>query len=270
MTKLGEKAYIDLLATGKLPNELLGHAQFFESFVEKYDGLSYGDKYDLTVAHSPSTVTLTRRGECPEETDGVYRGASDVTQVRFRVEEQEGRNFLRVDRERSLVHNYPGKGKKVSNSLDVEVYEGTALLGRALFVVSPNKMYKDDVKPHIAFEKPEITTGHILSGMCPDGIEYQVKGDYTCSVAGRESYESGLVEKSTVSRKDGRITGKATSAIVDLENPNTIDNAADFVLYDKDMNMRVLNPEFKTPTEAKKFYTERYAEAIKEGKKLAK
>ena len=270
MTKLGEKAYIDLLATGELPNELLGHAQFFESFVEKYDGLSYGDKYDLTVEHSPSTVTLTRRGECPEETDGIYVGASDVTQVRFRVEEQEGHNYLRVDRERSLVHNYPGKGKKLVNALDVEVYEGTDLLGRALLEVKPNKMVKDDVKPHVAFDKPEITTGHVLSGLCPDGIEYVVKGDYTCSVAGRKSAADGLVEKSTVSRTDGRMTGKTTTAAVNLETPNTIDNAADFVVYDKDMNMRMLNPEFKNPTDAKKYYMDRYAEAIKGRKKLAK
>ena len=270
MTKLGEKAYIDLLASGELPNQLLGHSQFFESFVQKYDELSYGDKYDLTVAHSSSTVSLTRRGECPEETDGVYRGAKDVTQVRFRVEEQEGHEYLRVDRERSLVHTYPGKGQKLTNSLDVEVYEGTNLLGRALLEIKPNKMFKEDVKPHVGFEKPELTTGHILSGLCPKGIEYAVKGDYTCSVAGRESYESGLVERSTVSRTDGRITGKTTTAAVNVETPNTIDNAADFVVYDKDMNMRMLNPDFKNPTDAKKYYMERYAEAIKGGNKLAK
>lgn len=35
MTKLGEKAYIDLLASGELPNQLLGHSQFFESFCTK-------------------------------------------------------------------------------------------------------------------------------------------------------------------------------------------------------------------------------------------
>ena len=36
------------------------------------------------------------------------------------------------------------------------------------------------------------------------------------------------------------------------------------------MNMRMLNPEFKNPTDAKKYYMDRYAEAIKGGKKLAK
>ena len=270
MTKLGENEYIKLLASGKLPNELLGHAQFFESFVQKYDELSYGEQYDISVAHSSSSVSLTRCGESPEETDGIYVGAKDVTQVRFRVEEQDGHNYLRVDRERSLVHNYPGKGKKLTNTLDVEVYEGTDLLGRALLDIKPNKTFKDEIVPHVAFEQPELTTGHILSGVCPDGIEYKVKGDYTCSVAGRRSAEEGLVEKSTVSRKDGRITGKTTTAAVNVDTPNTIDNAADFVVYDKDMNMRMLNPQFKNPTDAKKYYMERYEEALKGGKKLVK
>lgn len=270
MTKLGEKEYINLLACGELPNELLGHTQFFESFVQKYDELSYGDKYDISVAHSPSTVSITKCGEYPEETDGRYLGAKDVVQVRFRIDEIDEHRYLRIDRERSIVRSYPNKGNKVENTLDVEVYEGTDLLGRAHLGVIPNKEFKQEVKPFVGFDKPEITTGHVLSGLCPNGIEYVVKGDYTCSVAGRKSVEDGLVERSTVSRKDGRITGKTTTAAVNVETPNTIDNAADFVVYDKDMNMRMVVPQFKNPTEAKKHYMERYAEAIKGGKQLVK
>lgn len=270
MSKVGENEYIKLLSSGEIANELLGHPQFFESFIQKYEELSYGDQYDINVAHGPGSVSLTKCGEYPEETDGRYVGAKDIVQVRFRIEEIDGHRYLRVDRETSKVCTFPDKGDKLSNSLDVEVYEGTALLGRAFFGDLAGKDYKKDLKPYVGFKKPEISTGHILSGMCPTGIEYIVKGDYSCSVFGRSSADSGLVEKSTVSRFGGRFKGKTTTAAVNVETPNTIDNAADFVVYDKDMNMRLLNPQFKNPTEAKKYYMERYEEFVKGGKKLVK
>ena len=98
--------------------------------------------------------------------------------------------------------------------------------------------------------------------MIPEGIEYIVAGDYSCHVAGRTSYESGLVEKSTVSRRGGKYTGKSSTAAVNLENPMTIDNSADFVVYDRGMHMIRLNENFKTPTEAKEYFMQRYAESI--------
>lgn len=270
MSQRAEFEYAKLLDDNVVDQELVNHPQFYQSFMRKYDDLSVDGRDAVEVSVGKDYIALAKRSDYPQATNGIYVGYKDVTSVTFTIEELHEHKYFRVDRECSSVYTFPKKGDSLSNSLDTEIYEENALLGRAYFGDLAGDTYGHNLTPFLGFRKPNLTAGYILQGMIPQGINYLVAGDYACHVAGRSSYEQGLVQKSSQSRRSGVYDGSFSVAAVNLENTMTIDNAADIVIYDKDMNMIRFNTYFKTPQEAKEATQERYEKAIGKSKSKVK
>ena len=269
MSQRAEFEYVKLLDDNIVSQELVNHPQFYQSFMRKYDDLSVDGRDAVKVSVGRDYITLAKSSNFPEATNGVYVGYKDVTSVTFTLEELREHKYFRVDRECSTVYTFPNKGDSLSNYLETEIYEDNVMLGRAYFGDLAGENYGYNLTPYLGFRKPNLTTGHILQGLIPDGVNRLISGDYSCHVAGRFSYEDGLVQKSSASRKGGVYDAIFSVAAVNLENPMTIDNSADIVIYDKNQNMIRLNTYFKTPQEAKNAAQARYEEAIGVKKKVS-
>ncbi len=267
MSIQAEANYARLLEEKKVSHELVEHPQFYRSFVKKFDEMSVDGKYTLNVHISGDRLTLVRYSDYPNATNGYYDGYKDVTGTTFSLEHQWDKTYFRVERDCSSVYTIPKKGDALTNSSEVEIYEDNALLGRSYFADLAGNNVGGHITPALGFRKPHLTAGFILQGMIPQEISHLVAGDYVCNVAGRVNYEQGLVQKASVSRTNGKYKGGFSVAAVNLENTMTIDNAADIVIYDKDMNMIRFNTYFASPQEAKEASQLRYEEAI--GKKKA-
>lgn len=270
MSKKAEFEYAKLLDNNIVSQELISHPQFYQSFMRKFDDLSIDGTYDVEVSVGKDYVALSKSSNYPEATNGVFVGYRDVTSVTFGIEEFHDHKYFRVERDCSSVHTIPQVGDSLGNSSEVEIYEENALLGRSHFGNYDNKPSgKRD--PYLGFTKPRLSVGYILNGMVPTTLSHDIPGDYVCHIAGRPSYESGLVRKASASRTSGRFDGSHAVAAVNLENPMTIDNAADIVVYDKDNNILRYNTYFSSPSEAQEATQAKYASAIRgDVKRLAK
>ena len=266
MSKKAEEQYARLLEDGMISDRLLEHPQFYRSFVRKFDEISVDGKYALDCRITEHKLSLERRGYYPSDTNGIYYGVKDITRITFEAKEFHGKPYLWIEREHSSVHSFPERGEQITNSSEIEVYEENVLLGRASFSDLPGDQYDHNLTPYLGFKKPGFNIGFILQGMIPLDISHTLVRDYVCHVAGRASYESGIVEKSTVSRRGGKYTGKSSVAAVNLENPMTIHNSADFVVYDEGMNVTYLNKSFKTPKQAREYFANIYLEAMEKTK----
>ena len=268
MSKQAEFEYAKLLENNIVNQELVSHPQFYQSFMRKFDDLSVDGRDKVEVSVGKDYIALSKRSNYPDATNGIFVGYKDVTSVSFTLEDFHEHKYFRVERDCSSVHTFPKKGDSLGNSSEIELYEDNVLLGRSLFGNYESKPYCKR-EPYLGFTKPILSAGYILNGMLPTTLSHDIPGNYVCHIAGRYSYEDGLVKKASASRTDGKFDGNYSVAAVNLENPMTIDNAADIVIYDKDNNMVRYNTYYSSPKEAQESAQLRYSEAIGVSKKVA-
>jgi hypothetical protein len=268
MSKQAEFEYAKILENNIVSQELVGHPQFYQSFMRKYDDLSVDGRDKVEVSIGRDYIALSKRSNYPDATNGIFVSYKDVTSVTFGLEDFHDHKYFRVERDCSSVHTFPNRGDSLGNSSEIELYEDNVLLGRSHFGNYDSKPYGKR-EPYLGFTKPKLSAGYILNGMLPTTLSHDIPGNYVCHIAGRYSYEDGLVKKASACRTDGRYDGSYSVAAVNLENPMTIDNAADIVIYDKDNNMVRYNTYYNSPKEAQEATQLRYSEAIGKGKKIA-
>lgn len=266
MTNNAELEYAKLLESEKVNKALIEHPQFYRSFIREYENATLDGKYPVDINIGTDSITMSRRGNYPDATNGIYYGVKDINSYKFSLETLHDRVFLRIEHDNSTVYTFPQKGDSLSTSRDVQIFEDNALLGRAYFY-NGSDYYGHGQIPYLGFTVPEgMSVGYILDATLPDF--YRIAGNYDYQVSGRTSYESGIIDRSRQTGRANQHTTTRAKASVNLENTFSIDNASDYVTFDSKGQVVSLNSNFSTVDEASRYFQERYSEAIGKGKLL--